>query len=73
MKGHNLMQAIARVNRVFKEKSGGVVVDYIGFLESLKDALNQYTNNDRKNTGIDTNVAVAIMLEKLEILKDTPI
>lgn len=70
MKGHNLMQAIARVNRVFKEKSGGVVVDYIGILESLKNALNQYTNNDRGNTGIDINVAVAIMLEKLEILKD---
>ncbi|MFZ2504815.1 MAG: type I restriction endonuclease subunit R, partial [Trichococcus flocculiformis] len=44
MKGHNLMQAIARVNRVFKEKSGGVVVDYIGILESLKSALKQYTN-----------------------------
>lgn len=70
MKGHNLMQAIARVNRVFKEKSGGVVVDYIGILESLKDALNQYTSKDRDNTGIDTNVAIAIMLEKLEILKD---
>ncbi|MCB2291016.1 type I restriction endonuclease subunit R [Clostridium sp. CS001] len=70
MKGHNLMQAIARVNRVFKEKSGGVVVDYIGILESLKNALNEYTSSDRDNTGIDTNVAIAIMLEKLEILKD---
>jgi type I restriction enzyme R subunit len=70
MRGHNLMQAIARVNRVFKEKSGGVVVDYIGILESLKDALNQYTNKDRKNTGIDTSVAVNIMLEKLEILNN---
>ncbi len=70
MKGHNLMQAIARVNRVFKEKSGGVVVDYIGILESLKNALNQYTPNDRDTTGIDTTVASAIMLEKLEILKD---
>jgi len=70
MKGHNLMQAIARVNRVFKEKSGGVVVDYIGILESLKSALNQYTNTDRQNTGIDTSVAVAVMLEKLEVLRD---
>ena len=70
MKGHNLMQAIARVNRVFKEKSGGVVVDYIGILESLKSALKQYTNTDRQNTGIDTDVAVAVMLEKLEILRD---
>jgi type I restriction enzyme R subunit len=70
MQGHSLMQAIARVNRVFKEKSGGVVVDYIGILESLKNALNQYTNTDRKNTGIDTQVAVNIMLEKLEILQN---
>ncbi|AFA47678.1 type I restriction endonuclease subunit R [Acetobacterium woodii] len=70
MQGHGLMQAIARVNRVFKEKSGGVVVDYLGILESLKKALNQYTNSDRGNTGIDVNVAVAIMTEKLEILKD---
>ena len=70
MRGHNLMQAIARVNRVFKEKSGGVVVDYIGILESLKEALNQYTNKDRRNTGIDTSVAVNIMKEKLEILQN---
>lgn len=70
MKGHNLMQAIARVNRVFKEKAGGVVVDYIGILESLKRALKQYTDGDRKNTGIDTSVAIAIMYEKLEILQD---
>ncbi|MBK5245213.1 MAG: type I restriction endonuclease subunit R, partial [Eubacteriaceae bacterium] len=70
MKGHSLMQAIARVNRVFKEKSGGVVVDYLGILESLKKALNQYTVNDREKTGIDMNVAINIMLEKLEILED---
>lgn len=70
MQGHSLMQAIARVNRVFKEKSGGVVVDYIGILESLKSALKQYTNTDRQNTGINTDVAVAIMQEKLEILRD---
>jgi len=70
MKGHSLMQAIARVNRVFREKSGGVVVDYIGILESLKNALNQYTSKDRKNTGVDTDVAIAVMMEKLEILRD---
>jgi type I restriction enzyme R subunit len=70
MKGHNLMQAIARVNRVFKDKSGGVVVDYIGILESLKKALKEYTDSDKKNTGIDTSVAISIMLEKLEILRD---
>lgn len=70
MKGHNLMQAIARVNRVFKDKAGGVVVDYIGILESLKRALKQYTESDKKNTGIDTSQAVSIMLEKVEILRD---
>ncbi|GAA3650064.1 type I restriction endonuclease subunit R [Asaccharospora irregularis] len=70
MKGHNLMQAIARVNRVFKDKSGGVVVDYIGILESLKSALNQYTSTDRNNTGIDSSQAVAVMMEKLELLRE---
>lgn len=69
MKGHNLMQAIARVNRVFKDKEGGVVVDYIGILESLKKALNQYTDSDRKNTGIDTSAAIAVMQEKLEVAR----
>ncbi|SCG82556.1 type I restriction enzyme, R subunit [Proteiniborus sp. DW1] len=69
MKGHTLMQAIARVNRVFKDKSGGVVVDYLGILESLKHALKEYTDVDKKNTAIDTSVAVSIMLEKLEILQ----
>lgn len=69
MKGHNLMQAIARVNRVFKDKEGGVVVDYIGILESLKRALKEYTDSDKENTGIDTSAAIAIMLEKLEVLR----
>lgn len=69
MQGHNLMQAIARVNRVFKDKSGGVVVDYLGILESLKKALKQYTDSDKHNTGIDTSEAIGVMLEKLEILR----
>jgi type I restriction enzyme, R subunit len=69
MQGHNLMQAIARVNRVFKDKAGGVVVDYIGILESLKKALKQYTDSDKENTGIDTDAAVAVMQEKLEVLR----
>ncbi|HEY2422201.1 MAG TPA: type I restriction endonuclease subunit R, partial [Neobacillus sp.] len=69
MKGHTLMQAIARVNRVFKDKSGGVVVDYLGILESLKKALKQYTDSDKNNTGIDTNAAIAVMQEKLEVLR----
>src|SRR5574344_3084691 len=46
MQGHNLMQAIARVNRVFREKQGGLIVDYIGIAESLKKALSQYTDDD---------------------------
>ncbi|MBU3227086.1 type I restriction endonuclease subunit R [Clostridium algidicarnis] len=70
MHGHNLMQAIARVNRVFKDKSGGVVVDYLGILESLKRALKQYTDSDKNNTGIDTSQAIEVMVEKLEILRD---
>lgn len=70
MKGHNLMQAIARVNRVFKDKSGGVVVDYLGILEGLKKALKQYTDSDKHNTGIDTSAAIAVMIEKLEVLRD---
>lgn len=70
MKGHNLMQAIARVNRVFKDKPGGLIVDYIGIADSLKHALNQYTESDRKNTGIDTDVAVGLMLEKYDVIRD---
>ncbi|MCG8538840.1 MAG: type I restriction endonuclease subunit R [Clostridia bacterium] len=70
MKGHNLMQAIARVNRVFKDKPGGLVVDYIGIVDSLKRALTQYTESDRKNTGIDTDVAVGLMLEKYDVIRD---
>jgi len=70
MRGHNLMQAIARVKRVFKDKPGGLIVDYIGIAESLKEALKQYTESDRENTGIDTSVAVDLMLEKYEIIQD---
>lgn len=70
MKGHNLMQAIARVNRVFKDKPGGLIVDYIGIADSLKHALSQYTESDRRNTGIDTDVAVGVMLEKYDVIRD---
>ncbi|QKX50891.1 type I restriction endonuclease subunit R [Planococcus glaciei] len=70
MKGHNLMQAIARVNRVFRDKPGGLIVDYIGIADSLKEALKQYTDSDRGNTGIDTAVAVDVLLEKFEIIQD---
>ena len=71
MGGHNLMQAIARVNRVFKDKEGGLVVDYLGIAESLKSALKQYTESDRNTTGADVSKeALYVMLEKYEIIKD---
>lgn len=68
MQSHGLMQAIARVNRVFKDKPGGLVVDYLGLANQLKEALANYTNSGGKGrTAIDINEAVAVMLEKLEI------
>lgn len=70
MQGHNLMQAIARVNRVFREKQGGLVVDYIGIAENLKRALSDYTESDKKTTGIDTDVAVEVLLEKYDLIKE---
>lgn len=70
MSGHNLMQAIARVNRVFKDKQGGLVVDYIGIAENLKEALNQYTESDKKTTGVDTELAAQILLEKHDLIKE---
>ncbi|WP_373530934.1 type I restriction endonuclease subunit R [Vampirovibrio sp.] len=70
MKGHNLMQAIARVNRVFKDKQGGLVVDYIGIADLLKKALMEYTEGDRKEAGIPIEEAIAIMLEKLALAND---
>ena len=70
MKGHGLMQAIARVNRVFKDKPGGLIVDYIGIAQSLKNALAAYSSNDRKNAGINQAEAIAVMLEKYEIVKN---
>jgi len=70
MQGHNLMQAIARVNRVFREKQGGLIVDYIGIAEKLKEALTQYTESDKKTTGVDTEVAAQLMLEKHDLIKE---
>jgi type I restriction enzyme R subunit len=70
MKGHGLMQAIARVNRVFKDKPGGLIVDYIGIAQNLKNALGNYSGGDRDKTGINQAEAVAVMLEKYEIVKD---
>ncbi len=68
MRGHGLMQAIARVNRVFKDKPGGLVVDYLGIADELKKALSDYTERDRNMTGIPQEEAVAVMLEKYEIV-----
>ena len=72
MSGHNLMQAIARVNRVFHDKEGGLVVDYVGIASALKKAMNDYTVRDKKNYG-DPDVGKAAypkFLEKLEICCD---
>ncbi|MEQ1649180.1 MAG: type I restriction endonuclease subunit R, partial [Hyphomicrobiaceae bacterium] len=69
MRGHGLMQAIARVNRVFRDKSGGLIVDYIGIGERLKAALGDYTETDRSQTGIDEEAAVAALQEKYEIVR----
>ncbi|MDO5475874.1 MAG: type I restriction endonuclease subunit R [Eubacteriales bacterium] len=72
MSGHNLMQAIARVNRVFEDKEGGLVIDYVGIASALKQAMNDYTARDRKNYG-DTDVAKVAypkFIEKLEICRD---
>lgn len=72
MTGHNLMQAIARVNRVFRDKEGGLIVDYVGIATALKQAMNDYTSRDKKNYG-DTDVAIVAypkFLEKLSICRD---
>ncbi|CAJ3502072.1 type I restriction-modification system endonuclease [Burkholderia pseudomallei] len=70
MQGHGLMQAIARVNRVFRDKPAGLVVDYIGIAQSLKSALQQYSKSDQENTGVDEAQAIAVMMEKYEVVRD---
>jgi type I restriction enzyme R subunit len=70
MRGHNLMQAIARVNRVFKDKTGGLIVDYIGIASDLKMALATYTSSGGKGTPtLDQSEAVAKLLEKFEVVE----
>lgn len=72
MAGHNLMQAIARVNRVFEDKEGGLIVDYVGIAGALKRAMNDYTSRDKKNYG-DTDIAKVAypkFLEKLSLCRD---
>ncbi len=69
MRGHGLMQAIARVNRVFRDKPAGLIVDYIGIAQSLKNALGQYSASDQRQTGIDEAQAVAQLLERYDVVK----
>ena len=71
MSGHNLMQAIARVNRVFRDKPGGLVVDYLGIADALKRALHTYTASGGKGQAtVDQEQAVAVMMEKYEVVCD---
>jgi type I restriction enzyme R subunit len=70
MKGHNLMQAIARVNRVFKDKQGGLVVDYIGIANELKSALKEYTaSQGRGRPTVDAHEAYSLLAERLDALR----
>ena len=70
MRGHGLMQAVARVNRVFKDKPGGLVVDYLGLAQDLKQALAAYTESGGKGrTALDQDEAVAVMQEKYEVCR----
>ena len=70
MKGHNLMQAIARVNRVFKDKQGGLVVDYIGIGNELRSAMKEYTQSKgRGRPTVDANEAYSVLMEKMDVLR----
>ncbi len=70
MKGHNLMQAIARVNRVFKDKPGGLVVDYIGIANELKSALHTYTGSRGKGKPtVDSHEAFSVLAEKIDVVR----
>ena len=70
MKGHNLMQAIARVNRVFKDKQGGLVVDYIGIGSELKAAMKEYTaSQGRGRPTVDAHEAYSVLMEKMDVLR----
>jgi type I restriction enzyme R subunit len=69
MKGHSLMQAIARVNRTFRDKEGGLIVDYIGIATNLREAVAQYTKDDQDKAGIDTVEFATVAIEKHDIVK----
>ncbi|MFR0532325.1 type I restriction endonuclease subunit R [Limosilactobacillus reuteri subsp. suis] len=70
MQGHNLIQAIARVNRVFKNKDSGLIVDYIGIADALRFALNVYTKDDQGKVGINVDRALMLLKEKYDIIKE---
>ncbi len=70
MQGHGLMQAIARVNRVFRDKPAGLIVDYIGIAQSLKSALAQYSKRDQDTVHLDESQTLAVLHEKYEIVRD---
>jgi len=70
MRGHGLMQAIARVNRVFRDKPAGLIVDYIGIAQNLKAALQQYSQHDQEQTGVDEAQAIAMLVERYEVVRD---
>ncbi len=69
MQGHGLMQAIARVNRVFKDKPGGLIVDYLGIADQLRKALANYTEQDRGEIGVPQKEAIALMQEKYDVVQ----
>lgn len=71
MRGHGLMQTIARVNRVFGKKQGGLVVDYIGIAANLRDALSNYTDQDKETAGVDTEAAANVLIEKISVIRNT--
>ena len=70
MKGHGLMQAIARVNRVFKDKPSGLVVDYLGLAEQLRKAVSTYGGNQGDRPGIPVEVALGVLVEKVGVVRD---
>jgi type I restriction enzyme R subunit len=69
MKGHSLMQAIARVNRTFRDKEGGLIVDYIGIATNLREAVAKYTKEDQDKAGIDTAPFAKVVIEKHDVVK----
>ena len=71
MRGHGLMQTIARVNRVFKDKPGGLIVDYLGIAEDLRRALAEYSAQDKERAGVPVDEAVRLMQKHYEIVRDT--